>query len=626
MNKTVNIHKKRTNYYFEFSYDFDKNNPLCDKIKENIKKIPGRQFNWNTFKWEVPINTISIEYVEALSEYYGFIKTEDYNTFIDEYKLLMLENQVLSNAHVSELQIEDIKITPRPFQLAGIEYTIKNKRVILGDEQGLGKTIQAILTFHYLKSKRVTIICPSSLKYNWFYELLKCININENEIYVYNPNTVYDYIYDSTIISSKNGKETRLETILNNKKHSDYNIALEKFNEIKKNDNRQFEKRVFIINYNNIDKYKKELIERKCDFLIVDESHNIKNPKAIQSKAILEISKNIDYIMLLSGTPTLNKPIELSNQLKTIRRLKEFGGDWNFKMRYCDGKETYFGWDFSGASNISELHEKLRQICYIRRNKKEVLTELPDKQFSRVFLEIDNRKEYELAKNDLVTYLRQNKIKEDENYVISSLERFALEKMEELDMNNPLQNALVKMNILRQLTIKGKLNNAIEWIETFLESGEKLVVFTHHREPTLEIAKHFKCNAIIGGVDPEDRQKYVKDFQENPKTSVIVLNDAGSEGLTLTAACNMLMLELDWTPGRMSQKYDRVHRISQNRSVNIYHAIGIDTMDYEMMNLLETKREITEMINSGIEYKGDKINENQNTSVFMELLNKFILT
>ncbi len=576
----IKLIERRKKHYVTIHYPHFFNDEMSAELKENIKKIPGRKFNWNEYFWEVPLNKTTLEYLDAFCSYYNFETPLEFKVFVEQLKELNKENKILSAAESTDFIIPNLKLTLRPFQAAGVQYILKNKRVLLGDEQGLGKTPQAIASFFTLGKYPITIICPNSLKLNWYYEILKWIDIDKE----------------------------RISVIRNNKKDN-------------------FEADIIIIHYQALTKYLKILEKKKIKLLIVDESHFVKSHKSQRSKAVFTLSRKVEYKMLLTGTPTGDAPLDLVHQLKILDRLQDFGGSQNFKLRYCDAKEGYYGWEY-GASNLEELHEKLRQVCYIRRNKKDVLKELPDKVRSIVYLDIDNRKEYELAKRDLVNFILKNKvvnedINDDEIPTVLNALNSKLEKIEAINKVSKYE-ALIRANYLRQLTAHGKLNNVIEWIYTFLQSGQKLVCFAYHVAILDSIADHFKCNRIYGGTPVEQRQEYVQKFQDDPNEKLIVLNiDSGKVGFNLTAASNLAVVELSWMPDDLLQLEDRIHRMGQENVANIYYLLGADTFDINMYDVLEDKMVITNAINAGIKYEAKYIG-NKKQSIFKDIINQLI--
>ena len=355
-----------------------------------------------------------------------------------------------------------------------------------------------------------------------------------------------------------------------------------------------------IINYDILKRNLDTLKMRGFKAIIFDESHVLKNGKAQRTKAASELSKGIEIRLALTGTPVLNRPQELLAQLKILGRLDDIGGFWKFAERYCAAKKTRWGWDFTGSANLAELNEKLRSTCYIRRDKASVLAELPLKQRSVVPLDIDNRKEYQNVEKDLIRWLTK-------------------QKGEELAERAKYAEQLVKIEYLKQLAAQGKLPALFEWVQSFLESGEKLVLFATHQNIIDAIAEKFSSALTITGETPQNhRQQIVDKFQTDPEAKLLVMNlKAGGVGLTLTAASNVAFFELGWTPADHNQAEDRCHRIGQKNSVNIWYLLASGTIDEEIYRLIDTKRKIVDAATEG--------GEMEENSILQELIAKWAI-
>jgi len=346
---------------------------------------------------------------------------------------------------------------------------------------------------------------------------------------------------------------------------------------------------IIIINYDILKKWLPELMRIEPQILIYDEAHALKNKASARSKAAKELAAVTPHKVLLTGTPVLNRPAELWHQLQIIDPFgypdKRF---FQWHKRYADAKQNRFGWDFSGASNLDELAASLKTIM-IRRTKEQVLPELPAKRRQTVLIPIDNRKEYDRADNEFLEWMAEQKGAE------------AAERASNVEQ-------LAKIEYLRQIAIRGKMKQALAWIENFLESGEKLVVFATHKETIDRLMVEFsECAVKIdGSVSSEKRQAVVDSFQNNPETRLFIGNiQAAGVGITLTAASNVVFLETGWTPALLEQAEDRCHRIGQDNAVNIYYLLAAKTIDVSMAAMLESKREVI-----------DKITEDEDTLGF----------
>jgi SWI/SNF-related matrix-associated actin-dependent regulator 1 of chromatin subfamily A len=542
--------------------------PYNPNVITDIKAIEGRKYNLKSTNWEIPVNINTFKGIRNLIIYYKFnfdsrvselIKNADLEKKELENTFLFNEKLSSSTEPVSLQSIDGLKLKLKQFQLAGVEYIVKNKRLIIGDEMGLGKTIESLAATRLLNSFPALVICPNSLKYNWINECNKWLN---------------DIIYRLFLTD---------ETFTANDLMSNH---------------------ISVVSYNTAIKHKAILAKVNWKTIIIDESQAIKNSKSQRSKIIKSLTKKPERVHLLTGTPILNRPSELIHQLNVLHKLDLFGG-WSFFVeRYCNATITPYGVDISGASNLHELHKKLRTYGYLRRNKKDVLKELPDKQRIIVELDIDNRREYNMAAKNVLKYLSENVKKNIPANLQTEKEirEYVKTQRREVISKAIQAESLVQLTKLRSLAAQGKLNSVIEWVSDFLESGEKLVLFGMHTEFITKLANHFKCNLIYGGTDTKVRQEYIDDFQNNEKTKLLILNTAiGNAGFTLTAANNMAFIELDWNPGIHLQCEDRLHRIGQVNKVNCFYLLANKTIDLKMYNVLLEKLEIINAVNSGTE-------------------------
>jgi len=230
-----------------------------------------------------------------------------------------------------------------------------------------------------------------------------------------------------------------------------------------------------------------------------------------------------------------------------------------------------------------------------------VLEELPEKTRSYVEFDIDNRKEYDVAEEDIVAYMkaeagRDQDLLDDNEDVDKKLREI---EQQHGGANNDMAENLVKIMKLKQLAAKGKFGPAKKWIRDFLKNESPLVVFAWHTDVVEGIADEFDAPFITGDTANKRRHEIVEEFQ-NGEHDLLALNmHAAGEGITLTEASNAVFLELPWTWGTVSQCEARVHRIGTEEAVNIYFHLGKDTIDKDIFDLLKKKRVVTEKVNRG---------------------------
>ena len=430
------------------------------------------------------------------------------------------------------MKIPNFKAKLRRYQKEGVCF-IENRdgRVLLADEMGLGKTIQTLAWLQLHPELRpVIVVCPASLKLNW-----------EREI--------------------KTQTEKQDIVILNG------NNPTGRFP--------LFRKAIYIINYDIVKAWEKNLKKLKAKVLVLDECHAIKNRRTIRTKAIKRIAKEIDHIICLSGTPIINRPVEIYNSISLINP-ELFPSFFKYAKEYCGATHNGFGWDFSGATHTDNLHKKLVGSVMLRRLKKDVLKELPEKTRTVIPMELDNPEEYKIVAKDFIKWLKEQ-------------DPDKAERAERAE-------TLTRIEILKQVAIKNKMKSCIDWIKQYLETENKLVVFATHKQTTQAIISAFPEISVRleGGMDGNEKQKSVDRFQNDKRTRLFVGNiKAAGVGLTLTASSNTCFVELGWTPGEHDQAEDRVHRIGQEAdSVNAYYLIADGTIENQIIELLDKKRKV----------------------------------
>lgn len=445
-----------------------------------------------------------------------------------------------------EILNHKLKITPYPYQQEGIIQGLKWKRFFLGDEPGLGKTLQSIGIVDTANVYPTLVICPSSLKINWQREFEKFTD--KKALILDNANrTTWPYLLQMNMFQV---------AIVNYE-------SLRKFFvwDVKGGKSFQLKDVVFCP---QISMFRS---------VIIDESHRVKDASTQQAKFTKGICSGKEWIILLSGTPVVNRPADLVAQLSIMDRLKEFGGKGQFLLNYASGEKE--------ASNLETLSKELYERCLIRREKAKVLTQLPDKTRVDLYVDISNRDEYEVAAEDLAQYLRD--YKECTEYEIKKKMRM---------------EALNKFMILRSLAAKGKVAQAIDFVHVFLESGKKLVLFCSLHDIVDELKKAFPHAVTVTGRDSSImKQAAVDAFQQRDNVQLIICSiKAAGVGLTLTASSNVGFVEFPWTYADCCQCEDRCHRIGQKDNVTCYYLLGRNTIDHKLYQIIHDKKSIANQI------------------------------
>lgn len=324
-----------------------------------------------------------------------------------------------------------------------------------------------------------------------------------------------------------------------------------------------------VVNYEILEDHLDEIAALHPKAVIVDESTFVKNPKADRTKAVGKLTDGVPVIVALDGTPLPNRPVELYNLLHLVNpsRWPDFFG---FAFRFCGPVKGRFGWSFDGAENLEELQEELRTSVMIRRTKDQVLTDLPAK--TRTLVPVDIAFDKYTRLDDEMTSAAKNA------YRLATPEAKA--------------TALSKVEALRKCAVKLKMPQVHEWIRTFLASGRPLVVFSHHRSVAAEIAAKHAGALYSGERSRGERDEAVDDFQAGKFQLLSLTIDAGGVGITLHRAQECLFVEEPWTWAKLEQAEDRLHRIGQRGAVNVTHLYARGTVEEEILDLLETKRQM----------------------------------
>ncbi len=294
--------------------------------------------------------------------------------------------------------------------------------------------------------------------------------------------------------------------------------------------------------------------------------------------------EKIPHRLMLTGTPVLNRPVEMFTLLRALKPA-EYDNFFRYAKRYCGAEQTGYGWDFGGATNQAELRERLKDVM-IRREKDQVLTDLPAKRRVTVDVELSNQKEYDRAEFGGRRALKA---------AIKTHDHAA---------------ALTLLNDLRKLAGEGKVKTALEWLENMLEGGGSVIVFAHHKHilDALEAGLAelgVRTVRVDGDVPVVARQQAVDDFQAGLARVFLGTPGAAGVGLTLTKAQDVLFVEREWTPSEEEQAEDRAHRIGQTGSVTAWYLNAAGTVDEHFEALVSAKRRVIKNLMAGVDEEED---------------------
>jgi len=417
-----------------------------------------------------------------------------------------------------------------PFQKEGVSFLTKRKHALLADDMGLGKTVQAIIASIEVLANKILIICPASVKLNWKKELVYWGSLDTSNYFQ------KDNIY---IVNGR-------KAIIPNKK-------------------------VVIINYDLViyPEIQKQL-RREWHVVICDEAHYLKSRSSKRTHAVLGktgIIRNSYFKWLLTGTPVLNRPIELYPVIQTLAGtlIEPHNTYTKFSTYFCAGYYDGFAWNDRGASNVDELANRIKPF-YLRRLKKEVLSELPDKIFKTIFLPIT-----------------------------PAINR-VLDLEQDLEASEEGGN-LGQLASIRRLTAEAKLPEVIQYAHDVLNNGcRKLVIFAHHKVIVQKLQQEFSSSVVlVGGMTANAKQEALEKFINSDIQLFIGNIKAAGTGIDgLQKVCSHVMFaEVSWSPGEMDQAVDRLHRIGQNsKGVQVDFLVAEGTIEEVMVRTLIKKTKL----------------------------------
>lgn len=331
--------------------------------------------------------------------------------------------------------------------------------------------------------------------------------------------------------------------------------------------------------------------------MIVDEAQKMRNINTYYTKIILELGKKIKHVIATTGTPIENRPEEFYNIISLIDPSL-FPTRWDFRKRYCGLYHDGFGWKYNGATNTSELHKILTDTIMIRRLRKEVEKDTPEKVRPLVPIEFDEncRQEYKITSKTLA----------------------------EMESGSP--NILAEYEHLKQIAVQGKMKGVIKWIEEFLEEGnQKLIVFAVHKKVINILHNHFRnISVVLDGStsskinkDGSNERKNVEiEFQTNPKIRLFIGNiQAAGKAICLDAANDVAFIEFSFVPGHHLQAEDRpIHMRKKGGCIYAWYLIAKDTIEEDIFKVLDKKCKVLGQILDG--------KDTEEESIFGELLGK----
>jgi hypothetical protein len=437
-------------------------------------------------------------------------------------------------------------------------------------------TGQALIVMNMRHPVEALIVCPSILKYNWLKEARKWM-----------IGHITAYIYESKKIRYYKARLT----------NHDKNTVLH------------------IINYDILEKFKDRLLDLPINFFIADESHYIKNQDAKRTKIAQQLARKAKWKIFITGTPIYNKPKDLYVALNLIDP-EMFDNFYMFATKYCGAKKVKFNgksvMKYDGPTNVDELNTILRANYMVRRMKKDVMKDLPEKMKDVIILNesdldglvekekkvlADSKEKEEKLKAE-VEELREL-VKTNKEY--ETIYKDKVKSMREIKFKNFGELSRIR----KELAVK-KVPYVTDFVKEMLDNDEdqqsKIVVFGHHTEVLESIYMALiKYGPVIitGKTNDAERQRAISLFKEKNNTRVFIgsMGAAGTGVDGLQTNCSTVVFaELDWTPSLVDQAESRLQRIGQKNTVWVYHIVANDSIDSRIVKLMMEKEAVSKEI------------------------------
>lgn len=513
------------------------------QVREVLKDtVHGIRWNDPTKTWRT---TASIVQMDRLNTWRERVERRGYTVHVTDAAQRegerVVRAQEQAQRELDALQA-DLEYDPDdilyPFQRRGIE---KLKRLndgtgILAWTVGTGKTAASLILADELDAYPLVCVVPSQVKYQWVHEVRKFLGED--------PTVCMLDGFDDTL--NPNADITVLNyAILHDRKH-DGDV---------------------------LEGWVHDLAAQQPMMSVFDEAHMLRNADTKRGQAAKRLVDTSEHTLLLSGTPIVNSPDDLAFPLEMLGEADVFGGSWGLKQRYMYTEEVWTGertvTTFNGAKNLDEFHNVLTRRVMSRVKKEDVLDEMPDLRKERFYVGLSNRGEYRDIENEV------------------------------------LDGDLGGLVRLRQACGKGKVAAATETTHHLIEEGGAPIVFTEFKEqvanPIVNILEEMghDVSVVTGDVTGQDRDEEVQRFQDET-SDVLVATSAGEEGLTLTRAHEMVMVEMPWTPKGVEQRIGRAYaRMNDIHGLNVRFLTAEDTIDEAVWNVVEKKRDTVRKIVDG---------------------------
>lgn len=476
---------------------------------------------------------------------------------------------------------ENIGRKLKEHQKTAVKFLLTNKKCILADSQGLGKTTSAIIAALEGGFNKILVITTKAVKTTWKKEIM--LYADESEIAIMkgsnwkNPKkfniTNYDIIqnfytvpmeqeYTEELTYDENGKvhKKRVPVFITDKKTGEQVPKMIK------------SRKKSVINNAMAES---ELFHEHFDCVIIDEAQKLSNNGSIRYKTICDFltRTNPTAIFLLTGTPLTNRPMNLYHILRLINA--DITKDYEYYCRrYCEGKKIRLktGKEImlnNGVSNLDELREKIKHL-YIRR----LQSEIPG-----------------MVNKDVITKYYDLDEKQAEQYA-TLWDEYVNAQEEKGNTDSEKYRQLVEGTIVRQFLANEMTKHTIELADSQIDYGEKVIIVCTYQEEIEKFKKHYGKKAVVydGKMSIKQKDEAVDKFMNDPNTMVFIGQIiACGVGLTLTSSKYLIFNSYSWVAADNLQVQDRIYRLTQTRDVTCIYQLFTDSISQYMFEKVMKK-------------------------------------
>jgi SWI/SNF-related matrix-associated actin-dependent regulator 1 of chromatin subfamily A len=609
-------------------------------LVEIARKLEKRWFDKERKAWLIPDDVDALDNALGLFEAFEpplqIDVDPDLKDATDRARESRRKSYAMSRAASSDLDIPT-KLPLLPFQRAGVEYIdAHGGRALVADEMGLGKTAQAIgwLNLRHEKALPALVVVPAIVRVNWVREFAKFSDLKAMVVCSKSSLKSFEELgipaadrplpgYDAVIVNydlmswpkltefhMRNG-QTLTGYIEKQVKGKSYVIRTGSGSEIKlahAGVARKAQKDAPLCDatINGVSVQDWSAFGFKT--VVFDEAQALKEEKSQRTRVSLALAERIAHVIELTGTPLLNRPREIWTLTKAIEPAV-FPSFFQFGKEFCGAFQDRFGWNFDGATNIDKLSRILRERVMIRRQKMEVLTELPERRRVTIPIMLNGAlKEYQKEASTAIESLaelrrereewktRMNSMADEERRTY--LAEHAEEKAKAQGITGHIISEITK---LRRVAGLAKTEAAVDFILDSVEQAGAVIVFAHHHDVIdAYMGRLLEEEIRVVKVDGRDgavaRQTAVDAFQEGKAQVIVVSIAAGGVGMNLQTASNVIFVEFPWRPGDVDQAEARAWRMGQKNAVTTYFLIGIGTIEEPIARVIDAKREVVNAV------------------------------